>query len=205
MYRIEHEGKIYYVKKFHQQSGLRSWLGRSRSEAEVKNMLFFSKLGLPTVPLIAWGLEKHWGKANRAFVLTGHVENTLDMRSTVEQNPEFLHNSVWRARLFQLCADQLRTLHEQRFCHGDIHWRNILVGQDPNKPELYLIDCPLGKTFSLPELPYRRIKDLGCLDEYARMYLRKTERLRFYLRYRNIDRLDKRGKRDIRTMLARYS
>ena len=53
-------------------------------------------------------------------------------------------------------------------------------------------------------LNYRKIKDLASLDEQARRHLSRTDRLRFYKRYRGIDRLQKSDKKTIRTMLGRY-
>ncbi len=38
-------------------------------------------------------------------------------------------------------AEYTRTMHDQRFTHNDLKWRNLLID---DQQTLYLIDCPNG-------------------------------------------------------------
>jgi hypothetical protein len=49
---------------------------------------------------------------------------------------------------------------------------------------------------------HRLIKDLACLDKVAKYHLSATQRLRFYLQYRDRNRLDARDKKRIRQVLG---
>jgi hypothetical protein len=41
------------------------------------------------------------------------------------------------------------------------------------------------------------VKDLACLDKVAKYRLTRTQRLRFYLRYKDMDRLRSEDKKEI--------
>ena len=77
-------------------------------------------------------------------------------------------------------------MHDHHFTHNDLKWRNLLVNE---KAELFFIDCPTGSFWWGPLLRYRIIKDLACLDKVAKRVLSRTQRLRFYLQYRECNRL----------------
>ncbi|NLJ12975.1 MAG: heptose kinase, partial [Gammaproteobacteria bacterium] len=48
-----------------------------------------------------------------------------------------------------------------------------------------------------PMLRYRIIKDLACLDKVAKYHLSNTQRLRFYLQYKQKTRLSAQDKQQI--------
>ena len=66
---------------------------------------------------------------------------------------------------------------------------------------VYVVDSPLGRRYWRPFLPRRVVKDLACLDKVAKHRLRRSQRLRFYLRYKNLERLNNPAKREIRGVL----
>ena len=66
------------------------------------------------------------------------------------------------------------------------------LGDD--KPRVYLIDCPSGKRLFWPILHYRQIKDLAILDKVADRYLSRTQRLKFFLAYRQTNCLSDKDK-----------
>ena len=68
-------------------------------------------------------------------------------------------------------------------------------------PKLFLIDCPTGSFWWGPLLRYRIIKDLACLDKVAKYKLSRSQRLRFYLRYRGRVSLNDSDKRRIRQIV----
>ena len=93
-------------------------------------------------------------------------------------------------------------MHQKKFIHNDLKWRNILVSPS-DKDEVYIIDCPAGRLLAGPLLApfFRRgvIKDLACLDKVGRQALSRTRRLRFYLRYAGLDKLDSEHKIRVRS------
>ena len=138
------------------------------------------------------------------MLITANVDNSKDLQETAETPNGIFSNSRWRRNVISQLAEITRRLHNQNFCHNDFQWRNILVTQDHQSPQIFLIDCPFGRKFIWPMLNYRKIKDLGSLDEQACKHLSRTDRLRFYKHYRGIERLGKTDKKTIRAMLERY-
>ena len=140
----------------------------------------------------------------RGVLVTLAIENTADLASVVRDAPDLLQNRTWVAAVSNQVADIARTLHEHSFCHNDLKWRNILVTLEADDPRVYLIDCPEGQRWPAPLLQRRIIKDLACLDKVAKYQLSRTQRLRFFKDYRQIDRLSPDDKVMIRKILAYF-
>jgi len=112
-----------------------------------------------------------------------------------------LADPLWVRQLSEQLASATRTLHAHRFAHNDLKWRNLLVDE---AGKLYLIDCPSGDFWWGPVLRHRIIKDLACLDKVARCTLSRTQRLRFFLLYRQRARLGADDKALIRKILTYF-
>nr|WP_017678616.1 lipopolysaccharide kinase InaA family protein [Pseudomonas chengduensis] len=186
--RIEREGVHYYVKRYWGAGkGLRRYLGRPRVKAEWQNLKLFAKWGIPTAQIVAHGLERRAGAFVRGALVTRELENTRDMAEMANQHDPRLRDPCWVANVSRQLASHTRTLHDRRFTHNDLKWRNLLVNE---KAELFFIDCPTGSFWWGPLLRYRIIKDLACLDKVAKRVLSRTQRLRFYLQYCGHHRLN---------------
>jgi hypothetical protein len=197
--RIEIEGVRYYVKRYWGAGkGLRRYLGRPRVKAEWQNLKLFAKWGIPTAPIIAYGLERRVGAFVRGALVTRELENTLDMAEMANQGDPRLHDPQWVACVSRQLATHTRTLHDHGFTHNDLKWRNLLVNE---KAEVFFIDCPTGSFWRGPLLRYRIIKDLACLDKVAKHVLSRTQRLRFYLQYCRRGRLGGGDKKLVRQVL----
>ncbi|WP_277373663.1 lipopolysaccharide kinase InaA family protein [Pseudomonas sp. AA-38] len=197
--RIELQGIRYYVKRYWGAGkGLRRYLGRPRVKAEWQNLKLFAKWGIPTAPIVAYGLERNAGAFVRGALVTRELENTLDLAEIAKRQDERLANREWVLRVSQQLADGTRTLHDHHFTHNDLKWRNLLVNDND---ELFFIDCPTGSFWWGPLLRYRIVKDLACLDKVAKYHLSRTQRLRFYLQYRGRRRLSEGDKRRVRQIL----
>ena len=198
--RIELQGTRYYVKRYWGAGkGLRRYLGRPRVKAEWQNLRLFAKWGIPTATIVAQGLERRAGAFARGALVTRELENTLNMAELASQNDPRLRDPQWVAGISRQLARATRQMHEHRFTHNDLKWRNLLVN---DKAELFFIDCPTGSFWWGPLLRYRIIKDLACLDKVAKYHLTRTQRLRFYLQYRERSRLSVADKRRVRQVLA---
>lgn len=197
--RIERGGVRYYVKRYWGAGkGLRRYLGRPRVKAEWQNLKLFAKWGIPTAPIVAYGLERSAGAFVRGALVTRELENTLNLAEIAEYEDQRLADRGWVLHVSQQVAQGTRTLHEHHFTHNDLKWRNLLVN---DKAELFFIDCPTGSFWWGPLLRYRIIKDLACLDKVAKRVLSRTQRLRFYLQYRDRRRLSEGDKRRVLQIL----
>lgn len=189
----ELDGQRYYIKRYlGAGKGLRRFIGRPRVKAEWQNLKNFIKWGVPTAPVVGFGLERKGWAFNRGALITRELPATEDMAQLAQRNAPCLRDGAWVATVSAQLADATRTLHEHNFAHNDLKWRNLLVN---DAKELFLIDCPAGSFWWGPFLRYRIIKDLACLDKVAKYHLTRTQRLRFYLQYCGHDKLDARDKK----------
>ena len=185
----------YYVKMYRSRGrGLRRYLGRSRARAEWENLQLFQKLGVPSPRVVAYGESSSCG-----VLVTEEVVGAIDLET-------FTGAAVSGAqfdRVMGRLADHVRCMHLHGFVHNDLKWRNILVAYERCHRELdvYIIDSPMGRRVISLLLPRRVVKDLACLDKVAKYRLTRTQRLRFYLKYREIDRLRATDKRQLRRIL----
>lgn len=194
--RVSAGGRRYYVKRYsgtgknHRRRwfGLRRWFGPPRVRAEWQNLLAFQAWGIPTATLVAYGLERRAGAFIRGALVTEEILDTLDLARMNALDDPRLSDCHWVAQVSRQIARIARTLHAARFAHNDLKWRNLLVTGGPS-PKVYLIDCPSGGYYRGAILEYRIIKDLACLDKLARRRLSRSQRLRFYLDYRQQRRL----------------
>lgn len=196
---VEFAGVRYYVKRYWGGGkGLRRFVGRPRVKAEWQNLKNFAKWGIPTAPIVAYGLERRLGSFVRGALITRELENTLDMAYMAKhQDPRF-GDPHWVVTISAQLARATRTLHNHHFAHNDLKWRNLLVNE---RAELFLIDCPTGSFWWGPLLRYRIIKDLACLDKVAKYKLSRSQRLRFYLQYCGHERLSCTDKRRVRQIV----
>jgi hypothetical protein len=197
---VERAGVRYYVKRYWGGGkGLRRFVGRPRVKAEWQNLKNFIKWGIPTAPIVAYGLQRSWGSFQRGALITRELLNTLDMAHMAGQKDPRFNDSAWVQTVSLQLAKATRTLHDHHFAHNDLKWRNLLVN---DRAELFLIDCPTGAFWWGPFLQYRIIKDLACLDKVAKYQLSRTQRLRFYLQYSRSKQLSQGQKKQIRRIVG---
>jgi tRNA A-37 threonylcarbamoyl transferase component Bud32 len=186
--KVALDGKNFYVKRYYKpRSKKAGWFKRSRVRAEWENLQFFSSLGIPTPTLVGWG-EQGKGSQFQGALITEELVGTQDLATLDKQGSELFDQPQWFKHTAQKIALYTRLMHEQRFMHLDLKWRNILVGPG-ERPEVYFFDCPSGKRLSSLLFRRGRLKDLACLDKIGRKRLRRTQRLAFYKYYVGCDKL----------------
>lgn len=201
--RIEHAGVRYYVKRYYLAGkGLRRFFGRPRIQGEWENLLLFTKLGIPTADVVAYGYESRLGLFRRGAMVTREIINTQDLASIGLNRDPRLSDKTWVRNISNQLATITKTLHKHRFIHNDLKWRNVLVDADS---KVYLIDCPLGAFWRGRLLRYRIIKDVKALDHLAKRYLSRSQRLAFYKSYAAVSKLGEEDKAFITEMLLRRS
>jgi RIO-like serine/threonine protein kinase len=194
--RVNRNGVNYYVKRYvGAGKGLRRYLGKPRVKAEWQNLKRFAKWGIPTAEVVAWGLERRGAAYSRGAMITRELPNTEDLSAFAERRDPKLADRAWVDAISRQLAGYTRIMHDNRFTHNDLKWRNLLVD---DQARLFLIDCPNGDFWHGFWLKYRITKDLACLDKVAKYHLSATQRLRFYLQYRQRDRLNAADKKRIR-------
>jgi hypothetical protein len=197
--RVELNDVRYYVKRYSGAGkGLRRFIGRPRVKAEWQNLMLFRRWGIPTAPIVAYGMERRGGAFLRGALITRELEQTDDLALLAANHDARLRDPRWVQEVSLQLARSTRAMHDRGFAHNDLKWRNLLV--DPQR-RLYLIDCPTGAFWRGPFLQRRIIKDLACLDKVAKYQLTRTQRLRFYLQYCQRQRLTERDKLRIRQIL----
>lgn len=197
------DGKTYFIKRYFRSKNIGSWLGFSRFQKELRNQLWFNQQGIPSANVVAFGQHQFLFKTIKGVLVTECVNNTQELSEIAKKIPEKFTNKYWRETVILKLAKITSTLHQARFCHNDLHWRNILVQQATadDEPSIFLIDCPSGKKLIWPFLNYRKFKDLANLDKLAPTYLSRTQRLRFFLAYRGIEKLTAKDKEMIREVI----
>jgi len=191
---VRHQGAGFYVKRYWCH-GPRRWLGKPKVQSEWQNFQRFARWGIPTAPLVAFGLSRRLGGFVRGALITRELTGCEDLAKLARNNDPRLKSSAFVRRISEQLAAATRTMHAQRFAHNDLKWRNLLVDSVGN---LFFIDCPSGSFWRWPLLEYRIIKDLACLDKLGKYHLRQSQRLRFYLQYTGRKRLNAQDKQRIR-------
>lgn len=196
------DDQVFY-RKCYVKSGkyLRKYLGRSRVRAEWENLLFFQAAGVRTPKILAYGERKKGLLFERGALVTAEVTGAVDLETLARDEQSVLYDPAAFRIICQQVAKFTRRLHDKRFAHNDLDWRNILVV--PETLEVYFFDCPAGQRWLWPFLNYRKMKDLAHLDKIARDCLPLRWRLRFYRAYidgRKMTRADRKCLQQI----ARY-
>lgn len=195
--RIELEGRYYYVKRYLKAGKyLRRFLGASRVSREWRNAGWFVRHNIPTPRCVAMGEGNRWLGAYWGVIISEEVSQTIDLRMVYRDKPHMLEDRGWRRGMLLALAKVVATMHAKRFIHNDLQWRNLLVSFDA-RPRIYMIDCPAGRPIYLMGNRRGVVRDLALLDKMAAQALSRTDRLRFYLNYRSIDRLRGRDKKEV--------
>ena len=162
---------------------------------------------IPTVRLVAYGEETRLFGTRKGLLVTEEIVGATDLVSHITQKASYLNRRRWVSRVTDRLSGYVRTMHEQGFVHNDLVWRNILA-DFVDDAEVYIIDSPTGRRFKgillSPLLKRGVTKDLACLDKVARKVLTRTQRLRFFLRYARLSKLDSAHKDKVRKILSFY-
>ncbi len=191
----------YYIKRYHKAGkGLRKYFGTPRIQSEWQNLQWFEQWGIHTAPIVGYGMQTAFGRFVRGAMITQEIPNTTDLEQLAQDNDVRLQDSNWVDKIGAQLAGITRTLHDHRFIHNDLKWRNVLVD---DHDRLYLIDCPLGDFWRGSLLRHRILKEIANLDRIAKYKLRRTQRLRFFLQYAGHGRLTLSDKKMLRRLLSR--
>lgn len=153
----------------------------SKAAVECFGYNILSKLGIPTLEVLAVGELRRYGDIRAAFIVTRGIPETTELSSFAQQvwypMAEPQRSEVFR-KISQTLIKQLQVTQQAHFCHHDLKWRNILVQQNADDYRLIWIDCPRARNIWFR---HRRsqLVELGALARLALSYLSPWQQMRF--------------------------
>ena len=195
---------VYFKLYFFRQPSWKFWGRPSKAAREFRNYDIFRRLNIPCADPIACGEQRDvLGRLRTALILTKTVPDSVTLEEFIRaQDPNQALTAQHRRNLLFQVADAARRIHEAGFFHHDLVWRNILVAPAAGAWTTSWIDCPRGKFIAWRIRRHRsRLRDLGSFDKSAARQCNRADRLRAYLRYARIKKLDEPSKRLLRQVL----
>jgi hypothetical protein len=139
--------------------------------------------GVPTVEILAAGIEQVWGPLYRGWLVTRELEGARDLWTVLQGG------SCATTALLRAVAHALRRMHRQGIYHGDLNLKNILIRREGDELKAYIIDFDKAGFFpggvpaakarrnlarlrrSIAKLdPERRYLSLGDWEEFVGFY-----------------------------------
>jgi tRNA A-37 threonylcarbamoyl transferase component Bud32 len=194
--------KKYWVTNLNQfLSGITrgALFGTSKVQCEFENMQRLRAWGLDAPTPVAWGEQRRAGWLVRSVLVSEGIPDPLPLDRYIvcdqTQGASVVPSSSYKRHreLIDRLADYVRRLHEHKFEHHDLYWRNIILSGDA-LTHFYLLDAHKGRIWDQKCEREARAHDLATLDAPAPAFFRRTERLRFLLRYLDKRRLDEETK-----------
>lgn len=193
-----------FIKKYWFHTAARRWsgmlrgtfFGRSKARCEYENLVRLRQWGFDAPAPVAYGEERSARWLTRSFLISEGVPNPLPLHEFIRDylpRQPFAEQRRLRRELIERLAGQTRRLHQHRFVHHDFFWRNIILS-GPSLERFALIDAHKGRRWRPWEEQHARAQDLAALDAPAPEFFRRTERLRFFLKYRAHDSLTRADK-----------
>ena len=200
--------KNYFIrtsKKFRSEFFRGAFFGRSKVRREFGNLERLRDFEIGVTTPVAFGEERSLGRLTRCFLMTEEVPESWDLdealMKVLPEMPARLAKST-RQSLIPRLAEIARKMHWNGFVHRGFFFRNILVsGNSFNR--VFVFDAPRGRKWPGWLLGRKPEKDLATIDSAATAFFRRTERLRFYLKYHKIERLTPEHKLTIARVLKR--
>jgi hypothetical protein len=216
--RVEfsHEGqtRVLYIKKYWYPTSRLRWsgfyrgtfFGMSKVRREYENLARLRVWGLDAPAPVAYGEERRNRWLYRSYLISEGVPWPLPLdlfiRDVLPTMPA-PERQRQQTELLQRLADYTRRMHEHRFVHHDYFWRNILLS-GKSLSHFFLIDSHKGRCWHSWAEFDGWAKDLATLDSPAPWFFRRSERLRFFLRYREHRRLTT-GDKDLVRLILRLA
>jgi tRNA A-37 threonylcarbamoyl transferase component Bud32 len=189
--------KTFYIKRY---TGPKrkyfSFFRKSVVLAEAENLISLKRIGIPVPNVVAYGERREKGHFLVGALITEEVKNSANLAQYLSSHTELVKDRKWLNPVIDQVAAHVHEMHDHKFVHRDLNLRNVLV-QIQGPPVVHFIDCPAGGFRSGPLLKREIIRDLAHLDKVARYLLGTSDLLRFYKKYRKIDKLTQSDKKMI--------
>ncbi len=200
-----------FIKKYWISRPQQLWSGMFRgtlfgcpkARREFYNLNLLRSLGLDAPEPVAIGEERKAGWLVRSYLISKGVPAPTPLHEFIRDFLPSLTGDLrrrTRRTLVENLAACTRRLHERHFVHHDYFWRNILLSHGTLK-HFFLIDAHKGRQWNSWSDSNARASDLAALDAPATHFFRRSERLRFFLHYRDHRTLDDADKALLRKTL----
>jgi len=192
-----------FVKRYHYprwKSRLKgmfrgTFFGLSRVRAEFRALQSMRRLGIQAVRPVAYGERRSLHFLHSCFLITEAVPGSASLATYAQQHSGENHSPAsfrLRRNIVTELARQVRHMHEQRFVHGDLFWRNVLIRVlGAESCEFYFLDASLGRRV------WRKgrergpvVNDVAELTAIAPVFCSRTDMARFVKTYLDQGRLD---------------
>jgi tRNA A-37 threonylcarbamoyl transferase component Bud32 len=212
--RDDKQTRVLFIKKYWYPTFKLRWsgfyrgtfLGTSKVRREFENLARLREWGLDAPAPVAYGEERRNRWLYRSYLISEGVPSPMPLdlfiRDVLPTMPA-RERRRQQTELLQRLADYTRRMHEHHFVHHDYFWRNILLSER-SLEHFFLIDSHKGRCWKSWAELQGRAKDLATLDSPAPRFFRRSERLRFFLRYREHSRLTT-GDEDLVRLILRLA
>jgi tRNA A-37 threonylcarbamoyl transferase component Bud32 len=198
-----HGGASVFIKRYHYprwKNRLKgtfrgTFFGYSRVRAEFRALQTMRQLGIQGVRPVAYGERRSLHYVHNCFLISEAVPGATSLANYAMQHASDNHSprSFRRHRkVLTVLAHQVRHMHERRFVHGDLFWRNVLIrALGEEGCEFYFLDAGLGRRIWRKNRSCRSIvDDLAELMAIAPLFCSRTDLARFAKTYLNQERLN---------------
>jgi len=172
---------------------------------EFDNLKRLGRLGFDVPEMIGYGEERYAGGLVLAVLISREIPNAVGLDALARESwtaPGPDPRRPARHRLMESLAEVTRRMHEAGFEHHDYFFRNLMVRRD-DATRVHILDCPRGMRWPRFLMSWRCLHDLATLDAASGAMFSRTDRLRFFLRYRGQTRLSAPDRKLIRRILRR--
>lgn len=171
---------------------------RSTFEREYTSIMQFEKLGIPTLDAIYFSTKKVDGKT-QCILITKELEGYQSLEALYLPMLEKQKRRI----VLESIALTMRKMHAHGYQHGNLYPKHIFVKLIANeKAETCFID--LEKTRKRLLKKSASIKDLGIFHRHLN-HVSRSDRLRFFLTYRQEKKLSVASKKMLKTILLKKS
>lgn len=198
-YQLKNGERIFIKRQ--QNHFFRSWAHLFRAlptfVRELGKILGFASAQIPALQLVYFG-QREVGSDIQSILVTWELAGFQPLDA-----PDFVPlrklDAVSRRNLIQAIAATVRKMHACRYQHNCLYPKHVFARFKADKSaEVRLID--LEKVKWRPARRYAVLRDIGTLHRYAEGWT-ATDRLRFFLAYRQEQRLSAASKRLLRRIL----
>jgi heptose I phosphotransferase len=161
------------------------------------------ELGIAAPIVVAYGLRRRGIIESNSVILTAKVPG-ISLEKWVPANVAgLLRDRAFKRILIAAVADLVAKLHGAGLFHRDLYLAHLFLDGDPASPRLTMIDL---QRVIRPRVFVRRwrVKDLASLNySTPRAAATNADRLRWYKRYRGVERLMSADRALIRAVAAK--
>ena len=180
---------------------LHPFRGIPTAEKELRNILHFKRLGIPTVEPVYFAKRRTWDGI-QAILITEYLEGYR----TLEEFVNTWQDEGWpkpseRNQIIRAIASLAGKIHRSGFQYNCLYPKHLLITRSKDAVSVRLIDLEKNKWRPLGDK--RRIRDLETLLRRSQGWT-QADRIRFLTAYFGIRRLDGRAKRLCRKVLTHH-